>query len=634
MKLPEYPSRALYALVALAWCAVQFYQVILSGYENEYILLASHVTAATAMILLSRDGRGKARPEGQGVPLFDVLIVVLVLAAGVYLSVQGIRLTTRMSGVSAVTFWDRVYGTILIVVLLEACRRSTGMVLTGIGMAFIAYAFVGPWLPISLSHSGISFFRFIDLQVLSTSGIFGSPISASAQMVFYFVIVGAFLERSGAAKLFTSIAYGLTSRSWGGAGKAAVVSSGLFGMISGSAVANVLISGTMSIPLMIRSGFKRHMAGAIEATASTGGQLAPPIMGAAAFILADLVGIPYVDVITAAIVPALLYYLSLFLLVHAYSRRENLKPDESYGYAQYSSELKAYWHMLIPIIFMIVMLANRYSLMMAGSTTLLVIVAFSWLRRETRLSPRAVFDALISGARIAADVAVPSAVAGMVVGTLIYTGLAIKMQQWMLGVADGAVMLSLIGAMLLTIVFGMGMPTAAAYLLGAILVGPTLQELGIPRLMAHLFIFYFAILSMVTPPVALSSYAAAGIAKANVWRLSVTGFVIAVPGFLIPFGFVYNPALALQGGDLLESIRVIGTVAVGIAVFSMAVGGHLLGRLDMPIRVLLSLSATLMIFPEITTTIAGFCAIVLLLAVQHLLRRRRPPLPLPASTQD
>lgn len=634
MNLPAYPSRALYALIALAWCAVQFYQVVVSGYENEIILLANHVTAATAMILISRSWRGAARPDGDGVPILDVLLVLLILAAGIYLSLQGLRLTTRISGVSAVTFWDRIYGTILIVLLLEACRRSAGMILTGIGVIFIAYAFAGPWLPTSISHAGISYFRFIDLQVLSTSGIFGSPVSASAQMVFYFVIVGAFLERSGAAKLFTSIAYGLTARSWGGAGKAAVVSSGLFGMISGSAVANVLISGTMSIPLMIRSGFKRFMAGAIEATASTGGQLAPPIMGAAAFILADIVGVPYVDVITAAIVPAVLYYLSLYLLVHAYSRRENLAPDRSYGYAQYSGELKAYWHMLIPIVFMIVMLANRYSLMLAGTATLLVIVATSWLRRETRLGPRAVCDALISGSRIAADVAVPSAVAGIVVGTLIYTGLAIKMQQWMLSVADGALMLSLIGAMLLTIVFGMGMPTAAAYLLGAILVAPTLQELGVPRLMAHLFIFYFAILSMVTPPVALSSYAAAGIAKANVWRLSVMGFVIAVPGFLIPFGFVYNPALAMQGGDVMESIGVIGSVGIGIAVFSMAVGGFLMGRLHMPIRVLLAISATLMIFPEVTTTIVGFCAIVVLLLVQQALRKRFPAMPTPAPSQE
>ncbi|TQE99711.1 MAG: TRAP transporter fused permease subunit [Spiribacter salinus] len=608
MLLPSMLARALYILTAVVWCAVQYYQVVVSGYEYEIILLATHVCAAISVVLLSRTWRGQRRETGEPIVLLDVVLVLAAIAVAIYLAMQGERLSIRMHGVSAVKFWDKAFGTLLLLLLLEACRRASGLVLTVVGLVFILYALYGAYLPSEIGHRGLEFRRFIDLQILSTSGVFSSPVSASAQMVFYFVMVGAFLERSGASRLFTSIAYSMTARSWGGAGKASVVSSGLFGMISGSAVSNVLVAGTMTIPLMIRAGFKRRVAGAIEATASTGGQLAPPIMGAAAFIMAEMVGVPYAEVVQAAIVPAALYFLSIFMLVHAYSRRENLVPDNSYGFAQYSREFRAYWHLLLPIVFMIVMLMNRYSLMFTGTATIIVTILISQVRSDTRLTPRMIYEAAMSGTRVAADVAVPCAVAGTIVGTLVYTGLAVNLQQFILGFADGALLLTLFGGMVMTIVFGMGMPTAAAYLLGAILVAPGLQELGVPRLLAHLFVFYFGILSMVTPPVALCSYAAAGLAKGNVWRLSVTAFVIAVPGFLIPFGFVQNPALVLQG-ELAESVRIILTVGIGVVTFSMAAGGYFFGMLAMPVRLVLCALSVLTIFPEPTTTTAGLIGI-------------------------
>jgi len=619
--LPNYVARFLFFLVTAVWCAVQYYQVIVSGYEFEIILLATHVCAAIALVVISRSWRGVRRENTDSIPAFDVFLVLLIMATAVYFSMQGERLTIRMHGVSPVEYWDMFFGTILIAMLLEACRRASGLVLTAVGAIFILYALYGNYLPANLGHRGLEYRRFIDLQVLSSSGIFGSPISASAQMIFYFVMVGAFLERSGASKLFTSIAYGMTARSWGGAGKASVVSSGLFGMISGSAVSNVLVAGTMTIPLMIRAGFKRYMAGAVEATASTGGQLAPPIMGAAAFIMAEMVGVPYLEVVKAAIVPALLYFLSIFILVHAYSRRENIAPDKDFGFAQYSHEFRNHWHLLLPIVFMIGMLMNRYSLMMTGTLTILVVIVVSQISSATRLNLRSINDSVMSGARIAADVAVPCAVAGIIVGTLVYTGLALKLQQLILGYADGALLLTLFGAMIMTIVFGMGMPTAAAYLLGAILVAPGLQELGVPRLMAHLFVLYFAILSMVTPPVALCSYAAAGLAKANVWRLSIAAFVIAIPGFIIPFGFVFSPELALQG-EVVDIVRVVVTVSIGVVVFSMAAGGFFFGVLSLFSRLVLSVFGIMTIFPEQTTTMIGLFGVMTVGALQFLISRR------------
>ena len=489
------------------------------------------------------------------------------------------------------------------------------MVLTVIALIFIAFIFLGPWLPGGLWHRGMSLARFIDLQVLSNQGIFGTPISASAHMVFYFVVVGAFLERSGAGKLFVDLAYCLTGRAWGGAGKASVISSGLFGTVSGSAVANVLMTGVVTIPLMKRSGFKAATAGAIEATASTGGQLAPPIMGAAAFILADIVGVSYASVAFAAIVPALLYYLALFALVDCVARRDGLKPDPSLPIAESLLGLKERWHLMPPLFLMIYLLMAQHSLMLTGAVTTVIIVAISWARVSTRMNLSACYDAIVRAAKSTAEVAVPSAVAGIIVGTLVQTGMALRLQRWLLDVAGNSLMASLAGAMVLTIILGMGMPTAAAYLVSAILVAPALQELGVPALAAHLFVFYFAILSMVTPPVALAGYAAAGLSGANLWTTGWMAFLIAVPGFLIPYAFVFDQGVLLQG-DPLHVVRVILTASAGVLGLSAATGGYLFGPLAMPLRVILFCASPLLIDPRFYTDMVGGGVMVLILAWQ------------------
>ena len=439
-------------------------------------------------------------------------------------------------------------------------------------------------------------------------------------MVFYFLIVGAFLERSGAGQLFVNVAYGLTSRLWGGAGKAAIVSSGLLGMINGSAVANVLLSGIMTIPLMKRSGFKPTMAGAVEATASTGGQLSPPIMGAAAFILADIAGVPYADVALAAVVPALLYYISLYTVIHCYSLRNRLAPDTTMQIAEHLAGIKERWHLLLPILFMIFLLIERFSLLTVGAYTTVAIIAVSLLRRATRMSPGSILQALVNGAKSACEVAIPSAVAGIIVGSLVQTGLALRMQRWLLDIADGSLLFSLLGAMVLTIILGMGMPTAAAYLISAILIAPALIELGIPALPAHLFLLYFGILSMVTPPVALSAYAAAGISGANLWRTGLVAFALAIPGFLIPFAFAVNPALILQG-TVVESIWVIGAALIGVLATGAALGGYVFGPISLPARFILFAGAPLLIAPDARTDLVGLILVLAVVAFQFIRRR-------------
>jgi TRAP transporter 4TM/12TM fusion protein len=380
-------------------------------------------------------------------------------------------------------------------------------------------------------------------------------------------------------------------------------------------VANVLVDGIITIPLMKRTGFKGPMAGAIEATASTGGQLAPPVMGAAAFILADIVGVSYASVAFAAIVPAVLYYVSLFVVVDSYSRRMGLGPSKELPVKESLAGFRLRWHILLPLALMIYLLTSQYSLMRVGAITLVAILIISWLRSATRMNLRDIYEAIIGGARGAAEVAIPSAVAGIIVGVLVNTGMALHLERWLLDVAGDSLMVSLIGVMLLTLIFGMGMPTSAAYLVAAVLVGPALQGLGIPALPAHLFIFYFAVLSMVTPPVALAAYAAAGISGANLWTTGLVAFAIAIPGFLIPFAFVFDQGLLLQG-DPLQIVRVVTTATIGVVAFSAAKGGYAFGPLRWPLRIALFCFSPFLIDPDPVTDLIGGAGVAAVLGYQ------------------
>ena len=613
-ELPAPGVRWALGVIAVTLTVVEFSQLLLGRSLDHLTFLGVHVGAATAVTFFICSVRGRRKPD-EPVPLPDLALAATALIAAGYFALQGPRVTERIAGVDAVYALDIAFGIVLIIVLLEACRRIAGIVLTVIAVLFIGYILLGPHLPGALEHRGLSLMRFIDVQVLSTQGIFGTPISASAHMVFYFVLVGAFLERSGAGKLFVDLAYCLTGRTWGGAGKASVVSSSFFGTVSGSAVANVLMTGVVTIPLMKRSGFKPAQAASIEATASTGGQLAPPIMGAAAFILADIVGVGYAAVVVAAIVPALLYYLSLFTVVDCQARRSGLGPDPSLPVAESLAGLRVRWHLIPPLFLMIYLLMSHYSLMLTGGITTLTIIFVSWLRTKTRMKIKAIFESITTAARTTADVAVPSAVAGIIVGTLVETGMALSLQRWLLDVAGNSLMITLFGAMLLTIVFGMGMPTAAAYLVSAILVAPALQELGVPALAAHLFVFYFAILSMVTPPVALAAYAAAGISRSNLWTTGWMAFVIAIPGFLIPYAFVFDQGLLLEG-DALHIARVITTATIGVLGLSTATGGYAFGPLNWPLRIVLFCFSPLLIDPRHFTDLIGLSVIVAIVAYQ------------------
>jgi len=601
-------------LVAVAWSAFQLYTAAF-GLLHVLMQRAVHVSFALMLaFLLYPYSKERARRS----LLLDYLPMALGFATLVYFTLNFGRITTRMELVDDVWMIDVVFGVVMIVCILESCRRTAGMCLSVVGMLFIAYAFLGQHLPGILRHSGMTLGQFIDIQILSVQGLFSEPIGVSAEIVFYFVLFGAFLDRSGCGKLFGDIAYSLTGRTRGGSAKSAVVASSLFGMISGSAVGNVAVVGTFTIPLMKQAGYRPHMAAAIEATASTGGQIMPPVMGAAAFLMADLTGIPYSQIIVHAAIPAVLYYLSIFFVVDFEAWKEGLRGSDALSMQDLKRGLLERIHLVLPMLFLVYLMMSGLSLMRAALFSILSVVAVSFLRRATTMNLTRTIEALGKGAREAVTVAIPSAVAGIIVGVIVFTGLGLKLTGILIELSQGSLLLALFFTMIACIILGMGMPTSAAYLMAAVLMAPALVKLGVPVLAAHMFVFYFAVISMITPPVALATYAAASIAGSEIWKTGLTAFNIAFASFLVPYAFVYNNALLFKG-SMLEILWATATTALGICFLAAVYVGFFCTRLTRLERGLLFVGALLLIHPGVLTDLIGLGAGLLVLA---LVRRR------------
>jgi TRAP transporter 4TM/12TM fusion protein len=559
--------------------------------------------------------------EGKISRVLDAFLAVFTFAIGIYLILNFQRFSTRIPFVHSATAWDIFLGISLVILLLEACRRTVGLSLTVIAILFIVYGFAGKYMPGLLAHRGLSVERFVDLQVLSPNGIFGLPIGVSAELVFYFILFGAFLERSGGGELFSDLAYSVTGRFRGGAAKTSVVSSALYGTISGSAVANVVVDGMITIPLMKRSGFNPAFASAVEAVASTGGQIMPPVMGAAAFILAQIVGVSYWEVAIAAAIPACLYYVALYFAIDFESVKRGLLGLSKAELPDVKTGLKLRIHLLIPLAIMVYyIVSGEVTPVTAAFRAILVTVAVSFLRKATRMGPQRLLAALEKGGKEAGSVAVPCAVAGVVIGVVINSGLGLKFTDLMIYFSGGVLIITLILVMVAVIILGMGMPTSAAYLLAAILMAPALINLGVAPLAAHMFIFYFAVISMITPPVALAAYAAASIGEADLWETGIAAFKIAIPGFLIPFIFVYDNGLLLKGPWVEIVWRTLITI-IGVIGLAGSIMGYYARRTTLFDRVLLFIGSILLILPEKITDFMGLA----ILAGLFFLQRHREP---------
>jgi len=550
----------------------------------------------------------------------DIPLALLTLAIDLYLIVEHDRIVRREWYYGPMTTLDIVFGALTILLVLEAARRMTGWPLPIIASVFVFYALFGDHFPAPLTIRRTHPLTLIDHMVLTPQAVFGTPTGVSATFVYLFILFGAFLERTGGGRFFIDLSMTLVGRFTGGAAKVAVVSSSLFGTISGHSVANVYGTGTFTIPLMKRFGYSPNFAGGVEAAASAGGQIMPPIMGAAAFIMAEFLGVAYVQVAIAGVIPALLYYLSVYLGVHHEAVKRGLRGVPAEEIPRLGLVLRRGAQFVLPLLTLVVLLFQGYTPFRAAFLATVVLVAVAMLRRETRLGPRGFWEALVAGARGSIMIAAAVGCAGLIVGVLDLTGLGINFISAILLLSGGYYLPTLVLILLASLILGMGMPTAPAYIIAALIGAPTLVQMGAVPMAAHMFVFYGALLSAITPPVALAAYAGAAIAGGDPMR---TGVIAARLGFvklLVPFLFVYNPVLLLIG-TWPAVVQAIVTATIGVSSFSYAFDGWLWGPLPVWTRALFLAAGLTLIVPELYTDLGG--AALFALAFATRLRHRR-----------
>ncbi|SFV35204.1 TRAP transporter, 4TM/12TM fusion protein [Devosia crocina] len=531
-------------------------------------------------------------------------------------NVGPIRLRAGTAMAQAPDFLAALVGVILI---LELTRRVAGLALVIIAAVFIAYSFFGPWLPGFLTHRGYSPERFFT-YIFTDQGILGDPIAVSSTYIILFITFAAFLQASRVGDYFVNFAFALAGGWRGGPAKVAVFASGLMGMINGTSAGNVVSTGSLTIPLMKKVGYPARSAGAIEATASSGGQILPPIMGAGAFIMAEVTGIPYTEIVIAAIIPAVLYFASVYFMVDLQATKlgmKGLSKDELPKFRALARQA----YLFLPIIILVVTLFAGYSVIRAGTLAMASAAVVSWLT-PYRMGPSAILKALELAAKMSIQLVAVCAAAGIIVGVIALTGVGARFSTLLLGLAEQNQLVALFFAMCISIVLGMGMPTTAAYAVSAAVVAPGLVQLGIPVLIAHFFVFYYAVMSAITPPVALAAYAGAGLAGADPMKTSVEAFKFGLAAFVVPFMFFYSHALLMQG-EWYEIVHVFVTALIGIYLLSAAVQGYFFGNLNNILRAVLLVGALAMIQGGWLTDAAGLLIGIAIFLYQRRLEPKR-----------
>jgi TRAP transporter 4TM/12TM fusion protein len=510
----------------------------------------------------------------------------------------------------AITQYEIFFGAALVIALFDACRRTIGWPIVILASLFILYGLFGAYLPDAVAHRGYSLKRVASQIYLGGGGIFGTPLGVSATFVTGVVVLGALLEKTGAGQVLMDFATALTGRMRGGPAKAAVVGSSLMGMISGTAVANVLTTGPISIPLMRKSGYRPEAAGAIEAVASTGGQLMPPVMGAAAFIMAEFTNTSYLTIAKAAFLPAVIFYAVLLAMVHFEAAKRNIPVlRDSDSVTDWGSILRRAY-LLIPLPVFVSMLLNGYSIMLASFWAITASALVSYLNRATALTPRRIVETCVAAANAVIPVALACAAAGVIIGIITLTGIGLKFSTLVVMLSGGSLPLALVLTMLTCLVLGMGLPTAAAYILVATLVAPALVDLGVSLLAAHLFVLYSAMLSSITPPVALAAYAAASIAGANPLKIAVLACQFGMAAFAVPYFFIYDPAILGQDVTWVQVVASFVTAIVGGICASAAMMGHFAGRLNVLERLAFAAAAILFMNSDWKFDLAAFAILV------------------------
>lgn len=601
-----------------------------------------HLAFVLALIYLLYPAR--ATGDKRKLPWYDVLLAIAGVAVCGYIVWN---YDTIVLDAGPATQTDFIFGCAAILLVLEATRRIVGVPITLVAIIFLLYAKFGNYIPGMLGTPGFSLKRIVGHMYLTTEGLFGMPLGVAASFVFLFILFGAFLHSTGLGKFFIDLALGAAGKYVGGPAKVAVLASGFFGTISGSSVANTVSTGTFTIPLMKSVGYRPSFAGAVEAASSTGGQIMPPIMGAAAFIMAQFLGVGYIEIAKAALIPAILYYLAVGFMVHMEAKRLGLKGIPKERLPKPWVVLRQGGYLLIPIFVLVYLLMQGYTPLKSAyycilATVIISLVANNWkawasagpsnisvgesLLETNKMAGKDILLAMENGGRLALGVSAACACTGFVIGVVTLTGVGLKLANAILALAQGSFAITLVLTMLSSIVLGMGLPTTAKYIVLATIAAPAIQNFGVPQLAAHLFIMYFGILADLTPPVALAAYAAAGIARAEP---NATGFMavkLALAGFLIPYIFCYNPALLMINASNLEVAFIVGTAVIGIAALSFASVGYWMRELYIWERLILVGAAISLITPGVMTDMIGLGLMLIVYALQKIVKRgpRKP----------
>ena len=513
----------------------------------------------------------------------------------------------------AATNIDIVLGAILIILVLDMTRRIMGWALPIITIVFIAYGFLGAYIDVPyIGHAGMDVSRFIAYTYLSTEGLFTVPLGVSATFIAIFVIFAAFLVNSGVGKFFMEAATAIAGNKTGGPAKVAVVSSAAMGSVSGSAVGNVVTTGSVTIPLMTKMGFPPLLAAGIEGTASTGGQIMPPLMGAAAFIIASVIGVPYLTVCVAAFIPAVLSFVSVYVIVHFEAERYGIRGLAKEDLPKLWPVLKRGSHLVLPIAVLVAMLVMGYTAMKAGFYALISVILISAIQKETRMGIKRILLAMESGAKAVLPIAAACACSGIVVGVLTLTGLGLKISYLLVQIAQGNLPVLLLLAMLASILLGMGITTTAAYLLVAIIIAPVLVRMGVSDLAAHMVVFYYAVISTITPPVALAAYAAAGIAGTDPFKTALVGFRVGIAKFVVPFYIIYTPDIMLVSANPLKAFVAVLMSLAGIWALAGSACGYIFRELRFFERLVLFICIPLTIPNKPIWNLAGAGVIVII----------------------
>ena len=596
---------ALFLIISICFVMFHMYTALFGAFPG-VIQKGIHLGFVLALFFL-----GEMMVKDASLPrkLFSlVMLVGGILGAGYFVVIDD----NMQDRLGLIITPDIVFGLILIAVIFVAAQRCVGNAMVIVTLVFIAYGFLGPIFPGFLGHQGLSLKRFINLVCVTSDGIWGTPIYASALYIVLFVILGAVLQETGVGDYLTDLATSAFGKYRGGPAKVAVVASGFFGSISGSPVANVIGTGTFTIPLMKKNGFAPEYAGAVEAAASTGGQIMPPIMGATAFIIAEMLGVPYFEIVTAAVIPAILYYVALMVAVDMEAMKKGLRGVPVSDLPKIKDLVKRIY-LIAPLVFLVIALGVfQIPIARTGFWTIIITIVIALVDSRVKLSKERWKAMFISAAKGVIPVAVACAMAGIISGVIVGSGIGFKLSSSLIDLANGHMIILLVLTMVVCLIMGMGVPTTAAYLVLAILVAPALTQMGLNPKAAHLFIFYFGIISAVTPPVALAAYAGAGLAKCSPTKTGYIAFKLAISGFVLPYMFVYNNELLMMGTWYNVLLAICSSV-IGVYCLSGVVEGVVF-KWAIPIweRAILLAAALMLIKPGIVTDLMGIGILVLM----------------------